>query len=229
MGQAIFITATDTGVGKTIVTAALGLALKRQGLDVGVMKPFQCSGNDAQFLVKTLGIKDDMGLVNPYYTDEPLAPGIAFKRKKVKVNLKKVFSAFNELKKRHDILLDEGAGGLLVPIKNNYLVVDLIKDLDIPAIIVARAGLGTINHALLTERYALNSSINVKGVIINGYKGSSLAEKTNPEVLKKILTTQLISILPFVKNVKTKKGLTIICKSLGEEFPASIGDAFLRN
>lgn len=197
MGQAIFITGTDTGVGKTIVTAALGLALQKQGLNVGVMKPFQCSGNDAQFLVKTLGIKDDIKLVNPYYADEPLAPGIAFKRKKEKINLKKVFAAYQELKKRHDILLVEGAGGLLVPIKDKYLVADLIKDLNIPAIIVARAGLGTINHALLTEKHALKADIDILGVVINGYRGNNLAEKTNPKVLRQLLSVPILAVLPF--------------------------------
>ncbi len=204
MGQAIFITGTDTGVGKTIVTAALGLSLQKQGLNVGIMKPFQCSGDDAQFLVKTLVIKDDMKLINPYYADEPLAPSVAFKRKKEKVNLKKVFAAYQELKKRHDILLVEGAGGLLVPIKDKYLVVDLIKDLKIPAIIVARAGLGTINHALLTERYALNAGINVLGVVINGYKGDNLAEKTNPEALKQLLSVPVLAILPFILKINSR-------------------------
>lgn len=215
MGQAIFITATDTGVGKTIVTAALGLALQKQGFNVGVMKPFQCSGNDAQFLVKTLGLKDDMKLVNPYYADEPLAPSVAFKRKKEEINLKRVFAAYQELKKRHDILLVEGAGGLLVPIKGDYLVVDLIKDLNIPAIIVARAGLGTINHALLTEKYARDANIDVLGVVINGYKGNNLAEKTNPKVLEELLATPLIAILPFVSggviaNLKRSEGEAIL-------------------
>lgn len=207
MGQAIFITATDTGVGKTIVTAALGLCLQSQGFDVGIMKPFQCSGNDAQFLVKTLGLKDDMKLVNPYYADEPLAPSVAFKRKKEKINLKKVFSAFNELKRRHDILLVEGAGGLLVPIKDKYLVADLIKDLDIPAIIVARAGLGTINHTLLTEKAALDLGIKIKGVIINGYKGNNLAERTNPKVLKQLLSVPVLAVLPFVAKLNSRLSL----------------------
>ena len=74
MSKAIFITATDTGAGKTIIACAIGLALKKRGIDVGVMKPFQCAGDDAEFLCRALGIKDEQELVNPYYTKEPLAP-----------------------------------------------------------------------------------------------------------------------------------------------------------
>ena len=91
MSKSIFITATDTGVGKTIISCAIGLILKKKGIDVGVMKPFQCAGTDAQFLCRALEIKDEQELVNPYYAGEPLAPYVAFKRAKVKIDLGKVF------------------------------------------------------------------------------------------------------------------------------------------
>lgn len=213
MLKAIFITATDTGVGKTIVSCAMGMALKKQGIDVGVMKPFQCSGDDAEFLMRALGVNDDKRLVNPYYAKEPLAPYLAFKRAKIKIDLNKVFSAYEELKKRHEFLIVEGAGGLLVPIKENYLVCDLIKDLNIPALIVARAGLGTLNHTLLTQRCARDYGIDVKGIIINSFKGKNLAEKTNPEVLKLFQKTPLLGIMPFIKNAKSKQGLENLAKA----------------
>src|SRR3989338_4437163 len=187
MPKAIFITATDTGVGKTIIACAIGLALKKKGLDIGYMKPFQCSGDDVEFVCRALGIKDEQELVNPYYASEPLTPYIAFKRAKVKIDLDKVFNAYKELSRRHEVLIIEGAGGLLAPVKKDYLIADLIRELDIPAVIVARAGLGTLNHTLLTQRYALDYGVKVKGVIINNYQGETTAEKTNPDVLKEFL------------------------------------------
>lgn len=222
MSKAIFITATDTGVGKTIISCAIGLALKKSGVDVGIMKPFQCSGDDADFLLGALDIKDEKSLVNPYYAKEPLAPYIAFKRAGIHIDLEKVFLAYKELRKRHEFLIVEGAGGLLVPIKENYLVSDLIRDLDIPAIIIARAGLGTLNHTLLTQKYAIDYGIKIKGVIINGLsrnkiKGKAVrtgggAENTNPQVLKEFLDVPLLGVMPYIKNVNSKSGLITLAQ-----------------
>lgn len=212
MSKSIFITATDTGVGKTIISCAIGLALRKKGIDVGYMKPFQCSGTDTSFLCRVLEIKDEKELVNPYYAAEPLAPYVAFKRAKVKIDLEKVFKAYKELSRRHEVLIVEGAGGLLVPLKEDYLVADLIRDLDIPALIVARSGLGTLNHTLLTQRYALDYGIKVKGIIINGYQGKDKAEKTNPQAIKDFSDVPLLGIIPRIKDVRSKKGLAALAQ-----------------
>ena len=212
MSKAVFITATDTGVGKTIISCALGLALKKRGIDCGIMKPFQCSGDDTDFLLRTLAIKDEKSLVNPYYAKEPISPYGAFKKERITVNLENVFSAYKELRKRHEFLIVEGAGGLLVPLKENYLVADLIRDLDIPAIIVARAGLGTLNHTLLSERYAFDYGIKVKGIIINGLRNKTLAERTNPQTLKRFLSAPLLGLMPFIPKVKSENGLKILVR-----------------
>src|SRR3990167_558849 len=212
MSKALFITATDTGAGKTIISCAIGLALQKKGIDVGYIKPFQCSGDDTDFVIKTLGIQDDKNLVNPYYVKEPLAPYAAFKRGEIRINLDKVFSAYHKLKKRHEFLIIEGAGGLLVPLRENYLVADLIRDLDIPAIIVARAGLGTLNHTLLSERYAFDYGLKVKGIIINGLRNKTLAERTNPQTLKRFLNAPLLGLMPFIPKVKSENGLKILAR-----------------
>src|SRR3989338_10329875 len=212
MSKAVFITATDTGVGKTIISCALGLALKKRGIDCGIMKPFQCSGDDTDFLLRTLAIKDEKSLFNPYYAKEPISPYGAFKKERITVNLENVFSAYKELRKRHEFLIVEGAGGLLVPLKENYLVADLIRDLDIPAIIVARAGLGTLNHTLLSERYAFDYGIKVKGIIINGLRNKTLAERTNPQTLKRFLSAPLLGLMPFIPKVKSENGLKILAR-----------------
>lgn len=217
MSKAIFITATDTSVGKTIVSSLIGLALKRRGASVGVMKPFQSAGDDAEFLIKTLGIKDKRDIVNPYYTKEPLAPHVAFKRAQIRIDLDKVFDAYRQLRQNHEFLIVEGAGGLLVPITEDYLMSDFIRDLDIPTLIVARSGLGTINHTLLTQRYALDSGIRIKGIIINGSRGKDLSEKTNPIILKSLLDVPLLGVIPYVKNVKHTKNLSRLSKKIGND------------
>lgn len=148
--KGFFITGTDTEVGKTIVTAALGLCLKQEGYDIGVMKPIQCSGDDAEFLKNTLDVSDPLEEINPYYTDEPLSPHIAFERANKEIHREEIIERYEQLKGNHDITLVEGAGGLLVPIQKDYCMIDLIEDLDLEVVIVSRLGLGTINHTLLT-------------------------------------------------------------------------------
>ena len=108
--EGVFITGTDTEIGKTIVAAGLALSLKESGIDVGVMKPVQCGGDDTEFLIKTLGLKDSRCLVNPYYAPEPIAPSLAFPRAKINIQLSKIINAYKQLKVRHRFLIVEGIG-----------------------------------------------------------------------------------------------------------------------
>ncbi|MBF0569988.1 MAG: dethiobiotin synthase, partial [Candidatus Omnitrophica bacterium] len=143
-----FITGTDTGVGKTVATLALAVLLRERGLRVGVFKPFQSGVGDAEFLKKHLDLKDGLREINPYCAKEPLSPHLAFARQGVKVDVHRIKVAFLALQEKYDVVLIEGAGGLLVPITEKYLMADLARELGGELIIVARLGLGTINHSL---------------------------------------------------------------------------------
>lgn len=200
---AFFITATDTGVGKTVATAVLGSLLQQGGYDVGVMKPVQCGGNDAQFFKDFLHLSDSLEEINPCFAKEPLSPHLAFARQKTAVDAEKIIEVFHKLKSRHDILLIEGAGGLLVPLKEGYFVLDLIKDLNAEVIIVSRLGLGTINHTLLTLNQARSAGLKVKGIIFNTLKAgaSGLPEKTNPEIVERLGNVPLLGTIPFLPNL----------------------------
>lgn len=185
----VFITGTDTGVGKTFVTALLAQCLIEQGLDVGVMKPISCGpqkDNDAIKLKKQLKLKDPLNLINPIRLPLPLAPYAAAALLKKKINLKKIFAAYRKLERKHDLVLVEGIGGALAPITSSYMVADLIADLKLPTLIVARAGLGTINHTLLTVEALRRRKINILGIIMNGFKGKELSQETNALVVSKI-------------------------------------------
>lgn len=198
-----FITGTDTGVGKTYVTIFLAELLKKEGLEVGVMKPISCGPqreNDALYLKRKLKLKDPIRLINPIHLSFPLAPYPASQMQKKKISLSPIFSAFRKLSKRHDCLLVEGIGGVLVPIKHDYLVVDLIKDLGLPTIVVARAGLGTINHTLLTLEALKKRKIKIYGVIFNGFTGKDLSEKTNAEVIEELTGIPIMAKLKWQKH-----------------------------
>ena len=217
MEQGVFITATDTEVGKTVVSAGIAGALKSKGLNVGVMKPVATGviktkaglrSNDVGFLMKSIESRDDPELVNPIRFELPLAPLSVLMISKIDISLDKIKtkikSAFVKLCSRHDFVVVEGIGGILVPIKQDYLVADMIKDLNLPVVVVARPGLGTINHTLLTIRAAQNNNIEVKGFIINKMDEQKTgdAEKTNPLIIQKLSRRPLLGILPFDPAVK---------------------------
>jgi dethiobiotin synthetase len=222
MAKGIFITGTDTGVGKTVIAGALAIALKGMGYSVGVMKPVETgckkSGkrlipSDAIFLKKASGSRDSIDLINPYRFKTPLAPAVASELEGVKIYISRILRSFKLLKKRHDIVIVEGAGGILVPIDKDYFFLDLIRDMGIPIIIVARPGLGTINHTLLTIRCAHEYGVPVIGFIINHAKNSrpDPSEKTNPLVIKRLSNVPLIGNFPFIPKLKNNpKGLNTI-------------------
>ena len=198
----IFITGTDTGVGKTFVTLALARALIGRGIDVGVMKPISCgpmADNDAVYLKKELKISDSLDLINPIRLKLPLAPYAVSIILRKKIDLKKIFKAFKKLLLTHEIVLVEGVGGALVPLEKNYFAADLAKDLNIPAIIVARAGLGTINHTLLTVEALRSRKVDICGIIMNGYKDKDISEGTNALMISEH------SKIPILAKVKWQK------------------------
>ncbi len=205
MNKGIFIVGTDTTVGKTVVTFALATLLKDKGIDVGIMKPIQCAGDDSRFLKKSLGLEDDLKLINPYYLKHPLAPLVAFGLEKTKFSKQRIIKAFERLKEKHEFIIIEGLGGLLVPIAKGYFVSDLVRDLDIPAVVVGRLGLGTINHTLLTLSQAQEQGIDVLGVILSKTsKETELSQRTNPQTLQKLTKVKLLGVLPNFTKIDQK-------------------------
>lgn len=205
----VFITGTDTGVGKTVVTAALGLALRGAGLDVGVMKPVETGaplrgrrrvGDDAALLHQLVAPEDSLEDVNPVALALPAAPAAAARHEGVTIDLARIREAYARLCARHEIVLVEGAGGLLVPIDTKTTMADLALALDCPLIVVARKRLGTINHTLLTLREAGRLGCRVLGVVLNAWDASgepvSSADRINLEALLERLEVPLLAELP---------------------------------
>ena len=213
--KAIFITGTDTGVGKTAISASLAAFLSlRKEINVGVMKPFESglsrtdrdtSTCDARFLKEASGTSDTLDEISPYTFEAPLAPEAAAKLENVVIDIDMVNGTFQGLLKRHDVLVVEGAGGVLVPIDTGFFYCDLIKAWDIPVIIVSRLGLGTINHTLLTNVFLQSMGISVLGVILNDTEGvNDIAAKTNPEMLRQYLNVPILGIFPYLQE-RTRK------------------------
>lgn len=210
---ALFITATDTGVGKTTVAAGIASALAGMGRDVGVMKPFatgcrpkggKLRSDDAELLAAAAGSRDPYELINPSAYRQPLAPYSAARVEGRKVDLSAVKRAYRELRRRHDFLIVEGIGGIAVPIAKGYVVADFVREMKLPAIIVARPSLGTLNHTLLTVEAAQRRKIDLLGIVINNAEGvrNDSAVRTNTRYWKEISSVPLLAIIPLIKGTQ---------------------------
>ena len=211
MNKGFFITGTDTGIGKTVVAEGLIRALKAKGLSVCPMKPVEsgCSRKkgelfppDAVTLLKASGVDETLDAVNPYRLRNPLAPSVAAEIEGIKIEKKKIISACNRFSKKYDITVVEGAGGIMVPIYKKYLFLDLAVDLGLPLLIVARPGLGTINHTLLTIEAARSRGLDIAGIVINYAMKTrnGLPEKTSPEVIEKLGGVPVLGIVPYIER-----------------------------
>jgi dethiobiotin synthetase len=201
-----FITATDTEVGKTIITGGLAGILRQRGWDAGVYKPIQ-SGHlasnpqgDAARLQHLSGVSDPVTEICSYSVDEPLAPLLALRRAGKNVCLHDLISQYEVLKRKHDVLLVEGAGGLAVPYVEDGLVVDLAVQLSLPLIIVVRPNLGTVNHTLLTIEYARARGLRIAGVISSGLGKTpiGIVEETNPTLITQYGDVPFLGSLPWL-------------------------------
>jgi len=212
MKKAIFVTGTDTGVGKTTVAACLAAFLSvRKGMNVGVMKPFESGLSktnkdllpwDAICLREASGSADDLDDISPYTFEAPLAPEVAAGLEHVQIDIDMVDRIYKEVLKKHDVVIIEGAGGVLVPIKRNFFYADLIQKWSMTTLVVSRISLGTINHTLLTCSHLESRGVDVTGVILNNSDGTSdLAAKTNPEALRRYLKVPVFGTLPYSRGL----------------------------
>ena len=243
MNHNYFITGTDTGVGKTHVTALLLAELRRRGFPAAGFKPIACGAGgraDARTYRQLMRNEVPLDAINPVYLRHPLAPSVAAEIEKKPVDLRKIFSAYCRLAANFSPVLVEGAGGLLVSIKKlpfraceeslsfrgetvrqaqgdkvkkarPYFVADLARQLDLPLIIVARLGLGTLNHTLLTVRQAQAMKLKVAGVILNATTGQrGLAERTNVKAIPELTGVPLLGVVPY----GPARGIGKICDRL---------------
>ncbi|MFZ5452743.1 MAG: dethiobiotin synthase [Thermodesulfobacteriota bacterium] len=223
--KGLFVTGTDTNVGKTQVAAGLTAALRKGGLKAGYFKPVQ-SGcpeeggrlipTDARIAQELAALPEPLELLTPITLRLPLAPGVAAAREGIKVDLERVAAVYRELARRYDFLVVEGAGGLYVPlVDTKFLVLDLACWLNLPLLVVARAGLGTINHTALTVLAARRAGLAVAGVILNRCSASpGLAEKTNPEVIEALTGVPILGKVPEIDNLESPEGKQIFLSAM---------------
>jgi dethiobiotin synthetase len=200
-----FVTGTDTGVGKTVVAAALACRLRQGGEEVGIMKPIETGvsaglsiPSDAERLRTAIESRDPLDLINPYRFSAPLAPLAAARLAGTVIRLDRLKASFNVLAARSSFMVIEGIGGVTVPISPRLDVRDLIILFGLPAVIVGRATLGGVNHALLTVEALRRRKVPMLGIVLN-------RPSTSPQEC-----SGLMQIATTVALVKERSGLPVL-------------------
>lgn len=219
-----FITGTDTGVGKTVVTACLAALFKSRGEGVGVMKPIETgvdpecsSSSDAKFLMEVAGVQS--ADVCPYRLKYPASPYQAARMEGKVLDPEKILASFRALQSKHSMMLVEGIGGLMVPITQRYYVADLALQMGLPLIIVCRFQIGTLNHTLLTINAARQHGLKVAGVILNqsGESEWDAIEAEQGSLIEKFSDAPILGTCPHIHEVSSK-GIKQRLGLLQEEF-----------
>lgn len=220
--KSLFITGTDTDVGKTYITAGLGITLRKMGVDVGVMKPFAAGtaqkkgykSEDIVILSRAVHACDPEKLVNPQFFPIPTSPYTAWKNLKIKPKVSTILSSFKKLTKLHDMLLVEGMGGVMTPILKDYYVTNLIKEMKIPTVIVTRSKVGTVNHTIMTVKMCEKYKIPVKGIIINNFDSNGYKMKELTRDLKNLTGVPILGSIPFIEDMSDSSMYKIFKKNL---------------
>ncbi len=203
----LFVTGTDTGVGKTLVAGAIADWGRRRKLRVAVCKPVATGcerrreglvSEDAEFLAHHADARFPLDTICPQRFAEALAPAVAAERAKTSIEWNAIDAVIQMMSRESDFLIVEGVGGVMVPMDRNSTVLDMMGWLGLPAVVVARAGLGTINHTLLTVEALRWVKVRVAGVVINGYPPETPGpvEETNPRAIEKWGRVPVLCLVP---------------------------------
>jgi dethiobiotin synthetase len=209
--RGIFVTGIGTGVGKTAIAAGLTWAMRKRKVDVGIMKPFASANRafskkyrskDTAILAEAAGVEDPDSELNPFFYSVAASPLLASQLKhEPAASIEKALQVLQKLAKKHDVMIVEGIGGIMVPLRESESVADFAKRAGMPAIIVTTPVIGTLNHTLLTVMACKEVGIDIKGIIVNKMpKRPSIAEQKAPEMIELLTGIKVLGTLPFSKS-----------------------------
>ncbi len=210
--KAIFVTGTDTGAGKSVITGLIARYFKEKGCKVITQKWIQTGSSylnfssDIKLHLKIMGsqkndITDYLAWVCPFIFKTACSPHLASKIEKRRIEVSKIKKAFRRLAKNFDFVIVEGIGGLLVPFDRSRFLIDIVKELDLPVLVVAQNKLGTINHTLLTVEALRSRNLKILGIVFNNLRGQKrLILKDNPGIVRLFSKQKIFGVLPWQKN-----------------------------
>jgi dethiobiotin synthetase len=204
---ALLVTGTDTGVGKTLVAGAIGDWFRRRAFRVSVLKPCATGcvhrreglvSEDAEFLAHCANARFPLDVICPQCYAEPLAPAVAAERAHKPLDWEAIDRSITAMSAESDVMIVEGVGGLMVPMDAKHTFRDVAVWMNVPTVVVARPGLGTINHTLLTINSLREANVPIAGVVINRYPpdSASIAEETNPRAIEKWGKVPVLCLVP---------------------------------
>ncbi len=206
MKQGLFITGTDTGVGKTLIATALVHGFAQSGKRVIGMKPVAAGAllfdgkllnDDVVQLMAASNVEAPLSLINPYVFEPPVAPHIAAAQAGISMSISKLKSDFESLRDTADVVVVEGAGGFLVPLNDKEDMADLAMALDLPVVLVVGMRLGCLNHALLTVAAIEARGLRLAGWIANSIDPQMMNFSENLESLKQRITAPCLGVVPY--------------------------------
>jgi dethiobiotin synthetase len=226
-----FVTGTDTGVGKTVVTAALCMACKSAGMQVSPMKPVQSGAErslhglqapDLQFVTELMELQTHADMC-PYMLEDPCSPHLAAKRASIQLELPRILGAYETLRDSYTTLIIEGAGGIMVPLNEKETMLDLMKALGLPIVLTARPNLGSINHTLLSLACLRNAGLLLAGVVLVDTLDTprSYIEQDNPLAIHTFGKVPILGHIPFFEQLNVPESARV--------FLAEQGDKILRS
>jgi len=220
--NSLFITGTDTDVGKTYVAAGIVVTLRKMGIDVGVMKPFAAGiaqktgfkSEDVEILANAAQVNDPEILLNPQFFPITASPYTALKNLNIKPNIKLILNRFKKLSKLHSMMIVEGMGGIMTPIIQNYFVTNLIKDMKLQTIIVTRTKVGTINHTIMTCKICEKYKIPVKGIVISNFDTNGYPVKELKRDLENLTNMPVLGLIPFIDDMSDSSLYRVFKKNI---------------
>lgn len=219
--KSLFVTGTDTDVGKTVISAGLARAISDRGIDIGVMKPFASGtprqsgfrSEDVQTLARAARVSDPEVLINPQFFPIFASPYTALETLGIKPDVKLVLEKFKELRQIHEMLIVEGIGGVLTPILRDYCIADLIHDMGLEGIIIAQNRIGTINHTVLTCMACKKYGIKIAGIIINDFTIGYPVDELQRDI-KALTKVDVLGVVPRLESFDADSAANVITRAV---------------
>lgn len=214
MEKGVYIIGTNTNIGKTFISGLILKKLREEGINAGYYKAALSGAKkdkdgliplDCEEVMRISGLKESYENMVSYILEKPYSPHLASEVEKVYISMEKIKKDYKRLRDKYEFILCEGSGGIVCPIsflERKIMLEDIIKEFNLPIILVSNSGLGAINHIVLTISYLKNLGVRVKGIILNEFNKNNIIHRDNKKIIKELTGINNISTVPKIEDIK---------------------------